>query len=217
MNDPLYQEFAKDIVRKSKDLCNRSYGDIPGNVIEQIDEMLKLKVPIVPWQRVLRMFVASATESNLDYTMKRISKRFGTRPGTRKEDVLNIAVAVDTSGSVSDEQLLKFFNEINWIWRNGAVVTMYEADADIGCSYPYKGKFNGKITGRGGTDLNPVLREVEGKYDALIYFTDFEAPPIERKFNIPTLWVLHSNISPDNYPCDWGRVIRIENNVAESG
>jgi predicted metal-dependent peptidase len=163
------------------------------------------------------MFVASATESNLDYTMKRISKRFGTRPGTRKEDVLNIAVAVDTSGSVCDEQLTKFFNEINWIWRNGAVITMYEADADIGRSYPYRGKFNGQVTGRGGTDLNPVLREVEGKYDALIYFTDFEAPPLERQFRIPTLWVIHSSISPDAYPCDWGRVIRIENNVAEAG
>ena len=44
------------------------------------------------------MFVASCAESVLDYTVKRISRRYGTRPGTRKGDVLNIAVAVDTSG-----------------------------------------------------------------------------------------------------------------------
>jgi predicted metal-dependent peptidase len=73
------------------------------------------------------------------------------------------------------------------------------------------------VHGRGGTDLNPVLREVEGKYDALIYFTDFYAPPLERRFRIPTLWVLHTEIEKSQYPCDWGRFVRIESGVAEAG
>lgn len=213
-DDMVSKEFAKDIVRKAKELCNKNYGDVPGAVLQQIDDLLKTEKAIVPWGKVLRMFVASCAESILDYTVKRISRRYGTRPGTRKGDVLNIAVAVDTSGSISDQQLAIFFNEIKWIWKNGAKITVYEADCTVCAVYPFKGKFNGKVHGRGGTDLEPVLKEVEGKYDALIYFTDFYAPEITHRYKIPTLWVLHSDLDRSAYPVKWGRHIRIDDNKA---
>ena len=213
-DDLVAKEFAKDIIRKAKELCNKNYGNIPGAVIEQIDDLLKRERPIVPWGKVLRMFVSSCAESVLDYTVKRISRRYGTRPGTRKGDVLNIAVAVDSSGSISDAQLKIFFNEIRWIWKNGAKITIYEADCQICATYPFKGKFDGKIHGRGGTDLEPVLKEVEGKYDALICFTDFYAPVIEKRYRIPVLWVLHTEMEPSAYPVKWGRHIRISDGKA---
>ena len=215
MQDPLLKEFCKDIIRKAKNLIEgKNYGNIPGHVIEQIDNLLGKKKPIIPWNKVLRNFAASATESNLDYTMKRISKRFGTRPGTRKEDVLNLAVAVDTSGSISDKQLVMFFNEIRWIWKNGAFVTVFEADARVCAVYPFKGKFTGNVHGRGGTDLEPVLKDVVGKYDALIYFTDFYAPVINTRYNIPILWVLTTELTRDQFPYKWGKHIKIEGNRA---
>ena len=213
-DDVVAKEFAKDIVRKAKELCNKDYGNIPGEVLAQIDDLLKKEKAIIPWAKVLRMFVASCAESILDYTVKRISRRYGTRPGTRKGDVLNIAVAIDTSGSISDDELKLFFNEIRWIWKNGAKIHLYEADCKICADYPYKGKFGGKVHGRGGTDLEPVLKEVEGKYDALIYFTDFYAPPISRRYKIPTLWVLRTNMEKSDYPAKWGRHIKIEDNKA---
>jgi predicted metal-dependent peptidase len=213
-DDMVAKEFAKDIIRKAKDLCGKNYGNIPGEVIEQIDEVLKRAKSIVPWGKVLRMFCASCAESILDYTVKRISRRFGTRPGTRKADVLNLAVAVDTSGSISDEQLKIFFNEIRWIWKNGAKITVYEADCQICATYPFKGKFTGKVHGRGGTDLEPVLKEVESRYDALIYFTDFYAPKISRKYKIPTLWVLHTELEREQYPALWGKHVKIESGKA---
>lgn len=213
--DIVAKEFAKDIIRKAKDLCNgKTYGSIPLEVIQQIEDLLKKEKAIVPWNRILRQFVASCAESVLDYTVKRISRRFNTRPGTRKGDVLRLAVAVDTSGSISDEQLKIFFNEIRWIWKNGVFVTVYEADCHIAAVYKFNGKFNGKVHGRGGTDLEPVLKDVEGKYDGLIYFTDFEAPVITRRYKIPVLWVLHSTMSPDSFPVKWGKKIRIEDGKA---
>ena len=127
-----------------------------------------------------------------------------------------MAVAVDTSGSISDQQLKLFFNEINWIYRNGAVVTVYEADADVCAVYKYKGKFNGEVHGRGGTDLEPVLKAVEGKFDALIYFTDFYAPQITHRYRIPILWVLTTELSRDEFPYKWGRHIKIEDGKAMS-
>lgn len=210
-DDLVAKEFAKDIVRKAKDLSDKNYGNIPGAVISQIDTLLKKEKSLIPWAKVLRMFVATCAESILDYTVKRISRRYGTRPGTRKGDILRIAVAIDTSGSISESQLKVFFNEIRWIWKNGAQITVYEADCKVCASYQFKGKFTGKVHGRGGTDLEPVLKEVENDgYDALIYFTDFYAPEIKKRYKIPTLWVLHSAMDPEHYPVKWGRHIRLE-------
>lgn len=216
LQDPLMKDLVRDIVRQGRDLCNRDYGSIPAGIKEYIDQMFEGRRAIVPWQKVLRTFAASAMESNLNYTMKRISKRYGTRPGTKKEDVLNLAVAVDTSGSISLEQLVMFFNEIRWIWKNGAMVYIYECDCVIqeGSPYEFKGKFTGEVKGRGGTDLEPVLKEVEGKYDALIYFTDFYAPSITHRYKIPILWVLTTEMSRDKFPYKWGRFIKIENDQA---
>jgi predicted metal-dependent peptidase len=215
-DDLVAKEFAKDIVRKAKDLCGKNYGNIPGQVIEQIDEILKRAKAIIPWGKVLRMFVASCAESALDYTVKRISRRFGTRPGTRKMDVLDLAVCVDTSGSISDEQIKLFFNEIRWIWKNGARVTVYEADCQVCAVYPFKGRFNGKVHGRGGTDLEPALKKIEGRYDALIYFTDFYAPKVSRQYKIPILWVLTTEMEKNDYPYPWGRHIKIEDGKAKA-
>lgn len=215
-SDPILKEFAKDIIRKSRDLCNKQYGNIPGAVIAQIDEILKREKPVVPWAKVLRMFVSSCAESVLDYTNKRISKRYGTRPGTRKGDVLELAVAIDTSGSVSDEMLAMFWNEIRWIWKNGVKVWVYECDTDLSARSPFlfKGKWDGKVCGRGGTSIEPPLKDAEGKYDALIYFTDFYAPPVSRKYKIPILWVLRSDVEKDAYPYPWGKHIKIEDKRA---
>jgi predicted metal-dependent peptidase len=214
-DDVVAKEFAKDIIRKAKELCNKNFGNIPGEVLAQIEELLKGEKAIVPWAKVLRMFVASCAESALDYTVKRVSRRFGTRPGTRKEDVLRVAVAIDTSGSISDEQIKTFFNEVRWIWKNGVQVVVYEADCQVCAVYPFKGKFTGKVHGRGGTDLEPVLKEVENeKFDALIYFTDFYAPKIEKRYRIPTLWVLHSDMDRAQYPVKWGRYIKIDSGKA---
>jgi predicted metal-dependent peptidase len=213
-DDLVAKEFAKDIVRKAQDLCGKNYGNIPGEIIDQIENLLKKERAIVPWGKVLRMFCASCAESNLDYTVKRISKRFATRPGTRKEDVLNLAVAVDTSGSISDQMLKIFFNEIRWIWKNGAKITVYEADCRVCATYPFKGKFTGKVHGRGGTELEPALKEVEGKHDAVVYFTDFYAPKIEKRYRIPTLWVLTTELEKSEWPVKWGKHIKIDDGKA---
>jgi len=216
--DPVAKEFVKDIMRKAKELCGKNYGNIPSDIVEMIEDMLKRERPVIPWNHVLRMFCSSAMESVLEYTMRRESKRFGTRPGTRKGDVLNLAVCVDTSGSISDEQLKLFFNEIRWIWKNGAIVSIVEADCSVAHGpYAFKGKWNGEVHGRGGTDLEPALALVEGKYDACIYFTDFYAPPVSRVYRIPTLWVLTTELEKDAYPAQWGRHIKIEDGHAVAG
>jgi predicted metal-dependent peptidase len=125
-----------------------------------------------------------------------------------------MANGVVVHNSISDDMLKLFFNEIRWVWKNGAVITVYEADCAICRQYKFKGRWNGKVHGRGGTDLEPVLKEVEGRYDALIYFTDFYAPEIKTRYNIPVLWVLTTELEKSSYPYKWGRHIKIEDGKA---
>lgn len=211
-NDPMAREFMKDVIRKAvENTSTAGWGNVPGGIQLSIEEMLKWSKPKIPWSKVFRGFCASAVENLLSYTMSRESRRFGTRPGTRKQDVLKVAVIIDTSASISNEELVVFFNEVRWMWRNGSQVTVYEADTEVVRSYEFTGRFDGKVHGRGGTNLEPALIAVERHYDVAVYFTDFEAPKISRKYRLPVLWVLSDPPQDErHWPCHWGRTVRID-------
>ncbi len=91
-----------------------------------------------------------------------------------------------------------------------------ECDTKLSARSPFKfkGKWDGKCHGRGGTDIEPPLKAAERKYDALVYFTDFYAPPVETRYRIPTLWVLTTEMEKEEYPYPWGRHIKIEDGKA---
>jgi predicted metal-dependent peptidase len=63
--------------------------------------------------------------------MKRISKRFGTRPGIRIVRFKKLVVVIDTSGSLDESSLAQFFKEIDTIHKNGADVMVIECDAKV--------------------------------------------------------------------------------------
>jgi len=210
--DPVAKEFLKDVIRKAKEnTSSEGWGKLGVNIKDAIDGLLEWHPPQIPWSRVFRSFCASSEESYLEYTMSRESKRFGTRPGIRKRDRLRVAVIVDTSGSIDDGQLRDFFNEVRWIWRNGAKVRVFEADTDVRDDYEFRGNFKGSVHGRGGTNLEQSLVVVDPlRFDCIVYCTDFEAPRIVRRFRTPVLWVL-SDAPEDqsSWPCGWGRAVRI--------
>jgi len=212
--DPVAREFLKDVIRKARDnTSSEGWGKVGSDIREFVDGLLQWRPPQIPWSRVFRNFCASAEDSCLEYTMSRLSRRFGTRPGIRRRDRLHVAVIVDTSMSIDREQLRLFFNEIRWIWRNGAVVHVFEADTAIKDDYEFRGSFTCEVAGRGGTNLEVPLTQVDKmrRFDCIVYCTDFEAPAISRRPRTPVLWVL-SDAPEDRsaWPCDWGAAVRIE-------
>lgn len=210
--DPATQGFIRDVVKKAyENTSSESWGNVPGFIRESVEELLEWTKPKIPWRKVLRDFCASSMDSMISYTVSRESRRFGTRPGTRKQDMLRVGVLVDTSGSISSEEIAAFFNEIRWIWRNGSDVTIIEADTQVERSYSFRGKFDGTITGRGGTNLEPALKKAEeDRFDVAIYFTDFYAPEISRRYRLPVLWVLSNPPEQDQWPAQWGKAVTIE-------
>lgn len=212
--DDITNGMIKDIIRQANETCRQmgKWGDIPGEIKDAIEDAYAMDKEIVPWEVVLKDFVASSSENVLDYTMKRKSKRYDTRPGTKKDDVLDIAIGIDTSGSIDDEMLKMFFSELRWIDKTGTRMTVFEWDTQVNREYDFH-EFDGTVTGRGGTDPTDFLEKVsERKFDCVITFTDLFFSPIEKKYNIPMMWVCDRGgwgYNDDNYPVEDGIIMKV--------
>jgi len=205
----LLEQFVRSASRQALDRSRHPQsGRLPGTLWELI-EQANTDPPRVNWRRVLRLFAASGTSTYLKSTIRKPSKRYGTVPGIKLQRHHRLALAVDTSGSVSTDEMRLFFNEVWQIWRRGAQITIIECDVRIQRIYPYAGKLPDKISGRGGTCFDEPIQWVnEHLPDALIYFTDGQAPPPQISSRKPVLWVITPQGKEDvsHLP---GRVARI--------
>ena len=213
--DEMTNGMIKDIIRQANETCRQmgTWGDIPGEIKDAIGNAYAMDKEVIPWEVVLKDFVASSSENVLDYTMKRKSKRYDTRPGTKKDDVLDIAIGIDTSGSIDEDMLRMFFSELRWIDKTGTKMTVFEWDTQVNREYDFH-DFDGTVTGRGGTDPTDFLEKVsERKFDCMIVFTDLYFAKVENKYNIPAMWVCDrggwGGYDNNDYPVDDGIIMKV--------
>lgn len=186
----------RDIIREAKATHPQGIGNLPGELQQAISELLN---NTINWKHQLRDFMNLATRFYKTRTKMRRNRRFGvTYPGQRTDADLNLMVIVDTSGSVSDSDLVEFMSEINALLATGkCVVTLVQGDYEISSSKVYTKPFQAKdikITGRGGTcGSNWIKHANASKTDACIIFTDGEIEQDIPKRKHRTLWVLTSN------------------------
>jgi len=180
---------------------SKSYTLLPGRVRSMLESIQVKELPLVHWKKVLKLFSESSAKTKIKNTLKRRSKRYGTFPGIKVRKMKKLLVAVDTSGSVSNKEITKFFGEIYHIWRSGAQVKVVECDTEITNTFDYKGISPKFIHGRGGTDFNAPIKYANDTYnpDAVVYFTDGYAPIPQIKSRNPMLWIFTKDgLSPDN-------------------
>ena len=121
--------------------------------------------------------------------------------GSINDRLIKIAVAIDTSGSMSNEDLERVMVEIfDIIGTRMCEMTIIECDAEIQRIYRARSAqdISYDIHGRGGTSFVPVIDYVnENRYfrDAiLIYFTDGMGDhSIPRPLTLRTMWVLQND------------------------
>lgn len=187
------QSIESSLERIRRD--QKKWGEMPGGLRSYLAMFEAERKPVVNWKRLLRIFAESSRRTFLRNTIRRPSKRYGTTPGIRVRKHQRLQVVVDTSGSVSQEDLREFFSEIYHIWKRGAEITIVECDSEITNVYPYRGKMPRQVTGRGGTNFTPPIRYAneECHPDAVIYFTDGIAPAPELRSRYPLLWLICSS------------------------
>lgn len=197
----LLQKQAEHQLKETAEEVRKSRGTIPGELSELIDDLFKVEPPKFNWKKYLRQFIGGSEMSEFYTTRKRINKRFLGFPGRKVKARKHIFVAIDTSGSVSNEELVEFFNEIHHMHKTGSDVTICHADTSIKKIEKYNPKKKVEVHGRGGTDFNAAIdhyNENASKYTCMIYVTDGEAPKPDNKIKGKLLWVL-SSISGDDY------------------
>lgn len=211
--DGLSQQMLKDLIRKSVKICEQSgrWGQISGQIKEKLlisEQRIK-----IPWKQYLRNFLCSGIKDQIDYSMKRYSKRFGTRPGIKKSQGLRLAIGIDVSGSIDLQKLNKFFNQVKYLLKEQDDCVIYQVDTEIRRSYKFR-EWDGEVIGRGGTDLQVLLKEVEKEhYDALIFFTDMCTSVIKKRYNVPCLWVIDNKyINKEELPYKYGIFLRVTQN-----
>lgn len=184
---------------------SKAWGALPGRLIAVLSALGQ--PPELPWRRLLRLFLAQSGRTYIKSTLSRASKRYGTVPGTKVRRRHRLTVAIDTSGSVSDEELATFFSEIYAIWRRGAMVHIIESDVAVARSYEYRGVTPKAVGGRGGTSFDAAIHwSNEHLADGLVYFTDGHALVPKVQSRCPLLWVVTAGGSTDALP---GRTVTL--------
>jgi predicted metal-dependent peptidase len=184
------KEIASDMKKKDR-------GTIPGELKSYIDELFKVVEPVIDWKAYLRRFAGSSDKVYTKKTRRKLNKRFDENPALKIKCKKHILIGMDTSGSVSDSDLMEFFNEIFHIYKTGTKVTIVEGDAQIHNVYEYKGKTPSLVSGRGGTYMSPIVEyynKFHRKFNTLIILTDgyCESNPTKPRGG-QMLWTICSN------------------------
>lgn len=184
--------------------AGRQVGNLPAG-IERL--LKKAQASKVCWEQHLESFLASSSRSRRTFRWSR-PHRFRKpleisgslvypTPGQAWESEISVGVVVDTSGSVSDDLMAKFFQEIEAI---AEIKELYVAEVDAALHRTYKyepGDYNqiDKVQGRGGTNMDPGLEyfTLENHVDVIIVLTDGFLFNYPMKVNTQTLWCIPSN------------------------
>ena len=172
-------------------------GKLEGEMARMVDYLLQ---PKLPWRMLLARYLSATARD--DYSYSRPSTRRGdpaVYPSLRSHQV-NVVVAVDTSGSISEEEIQHFISEIDAIKSQvRARITLLSCDSELNYGSPWyfeawdEFTFDVELRGGGGTNFRPVFDWVERQDmppDALIYFTDTEGIFPETEPMYPVVWLV---------------------------
>jgi predicted metal-dependent peptidase len=160
----------------------KGWGTMSSAVKQEIIKRLETKVD---WKKVLRYFIKTSQRASRRSSVKRINKRYAyIHPGKKTQRQAKIAIAIDQSGSVSDDMLSAFFGELNKLAKLAEfTVVPFDTEVDDSNVYVWKKGQNKKAERvmYGGTCFNAPTDYVNAhSFDGVIILTDMEAPKPKR-------------------------------------
>lgn len=182
-----------DAIVEDIESSGAGWGSLAGNLAETIIANTKAKID---YRKTLTGFRASILSSKRHLTRMRPNRRSGfENMGSIRRFDTNLLIAVDVSGSISDEVLTHFYSVIGRIFKYGIEhVDVVQFDCSLSEVQAFeKAKKRVEIVGRGGTSFQPIFDFVQKnfKYDGLVIFTDGDAPKPKKpkRFKTKVVWV----------------------------
>ena len=206
------REFAEKVINASQK------GTIPSQV-ESLIANLKNSQGEIPWNIMLKKLMGTV-ESNKKKTITRRNRRQPNRLDLRGEirnHKSEIAVAIDISGSISNEEFKQAIKEVLSIVKNyNHEITIIECDKEVKRVYKAKSvrDIKKRLTSGGATKFTPVFEYANNtKCNLLIYFTDGKG---ERKLEVVprgyrTLWVISGRGDELSLDESYGPVKKLSN------
>lgn len=182
-------------------------GELPPELLHEF--VISPKRSKMDWQNMFKRFLSGRGRMQIRATYKRDSRRFEGFPGHKRSIGLKVLIALDESGSISDEQLDIFFNELMSINRiPGADILVTEFDTE--CSEPKPAQVylhQRNRNKKGGTDFSPIFKLAEKlNIFSVVIFTDGEGnAPAE--VNQRVLWILTRD---GKQPAPFGYSVKFE-------
>ena len=217
---------ADEITSVIREFINDSYemmdeetrGLMPAYYLEQVKKINE--PPKISWQRLLKKYVGTIAAGKRK-TRTKLNRRQPNRydlSGEMSDKMLKIVVAIDTSGSVTSQEIAQIFNEIFAILaKRRYTITVIECDSEIQRIYLVRKPSDIKldVAGRGGTLFTPVIEHINSdRYyrDALlIYFTDgYGEDKIPKPLTYRNLWVITGHREELSLKNPYGAVIGFE-------
>lgn len=171
IDEKTMEEFTEQVVKHAQ------RGGIPG-YIENLIASLKESKGELPWNLYLNRLMGTI-ESHKKKTITRRSRRQPERldlRGDLRSHRAEVAVALDISGSISDEEFKQAMKEVLSIVRNYKhEVTLIECDEQIRRVYQVRSMkdIRERMNRRGSTAFSPVFDYAnKKKINLLVYFTD---------------------------------------------
>jgi predicted metal-dependent peptidase len=165
----------------------RSRGTVPAGWRRWADEVLE---PTVDWRQVLAGSTRAAigwASGAVDYTYQRPSRRAAAQPRvvfpSLRRPLPTVAIVVDTSGSMSNEDLSEAMAEVAGVLRGvgirGNRITIFACDAAAGVAQRIARTEEFELTGGGGTDMRVGIAAalaLPRPPDVIIVLTDGVTP-----------------------------------------
>jgi predicted metal-dependent peptidase len=202
--EQLRQEIKQQVLAAAR---QADAGNLPAGVQRLIKDMTE---PKMPWRELLQTNLTSAIRN--DYSFMRPSRRSwhqdAVMPGLMPGEEVDLAVAIDMSGSIGTEQASVFLSEIRGIMEafTGFRIHVFCFDTDTYNPQDFTSDNLDTIDGYepmggGGTDFDCIFtylksRSVEAK--RLVVFTDgYPFGSWGDPDYCDTTWIIHGDRNPN--------------------
>lgn len=199
-------KLAKDVdqaMRQGMMAHQKLVGKGTGGISRELEDLLN---PKVDWREALREFVKATCRAKDTSSWRRVNRRFLSTgvymPSMIGEKVGHLVVAVDTSGSVGQQELAEFLAEVKGIAEevNPDKVDLIYWDGAVAAHEQYEGGAVANIVsstkpaGGGGTSpscVSTYLKEHKIEPECVVMLTDgYVGNDWGNEWTAPVLWVI---------------------------
>ena len=178
-------------------------GNLPAGVKRLIQDMT---APKINWRELLRMQLESTIKS--DFTWMRASRRGwhmdAIMPGMKNDELIDIAIGIDASGSIDERMLRDFLSETQGIMDQFQSFRIHIFTFDTRVYNPAQYNSDNldsicdyEVKGGGGTDFDAIfdyLKEEQIEPKRLVVFTDgYPFGSWGDENYADTVWIIHGN------------------------